>query len=67
MYTDLQVSRCDAFPVVFQDMEISAAELRTIMNKIVAKRELKLKLQLLFTCLPAHLLSFNFLSVLYRN
>lgn len=25
--------------VVFQDMEISAGELRTILNKIVAKRE----------------------------
>uniref|UniRef100_A0A671UVG8 Calpain 2, (m/II) large subunit b n=1 Tax=Sparus aurata TaxID=8175 RepID=A0A671UVG8_SPAAU len=35
---DLQVSSCDMFPVVFQDMEISAVELRTIMNKIVSKR-----------------------------
>ena len=28
---------------VFQDMEISAVELKTIMNKIVAKRELQLR------------------------
>uniref|UniRef100_A0A671TFV0 Calpain 2, (m/II) large subunit b n=1 Tax=Sparus aurata TaxID=8175 RepID=A0A671TFV0_SPAAU len=54
---DLQVSSCDMFPVVFQDMEISAVELRTIMNKIVSKRTSKLKLQHLLTCSPAHLSS----------
>lgn len=43
VFADLQVSSCEVFPVVFQDMEISAVELRTIMNKIVAKRKLKLK------------------------
>ena len=62
VYTDLQVSSCDMFPVVFQDMEISAVELRTIMNKIVSKRTSKLKLQQtspahLFTCLHVHLLT----------
>lgn len=36
------VRRCDVFPVVFQDMQISAVELRTILNKIVGKRELAL-------------------------
>uniref|UniRef100_A0A671UTY6 Calpain 2, (m/II) large subunit b n=1 Tax=Sparus aurata TaxID=8175 RepID=A0A671UTY6_SPAAU len=54
---DLQVSSCDMFPVVFQDMEISAVELRTIMNKIVSKRTSKLKLQHPLTCSPAHLSS----------
>lgn len=61
---DLQVSSCDVFPFVFQDMEISAVELRTIMNKIVSKRTSKLKLQ--YTS-PAHLLTYNFLSLPYRN
>lgn len=32
------------FPVVFQDMQISATELRTILNKIVSKRKLAPKL-----------------------
>lgn len=43
-------------------MEISALELKTILNKIVAKRKLPHKGNA-----DVHLLTFNFLSLLHRN